>query len=181
MAEPASTSNFIRTNIDKDLRKQRYASRHWGGQRGLAESHRAGPPDPAPIRTRFPPEPNGHLHIGHAKAICVNFGLAQDYGGRCHMRFDDTNPAKEDQAFVDAILDAVTWLGFSWEHDGETNLYYASDYFDWFYEFAEYLVQAGHAYVDSQSAEQMRENRGTRQAFGYCPHCGENLKGFDDP
>jgi len=161
MAEPASTSNFIRTNIDKDLRKERYAPRHWAGQPGLAAAHRAGSPDPAPVRTRFPPEPNGYLHIGHAKAICVNFGIAQDYGGRCHMRFDDTNPTKEDQEFVDAILDAVQWLGFSWERDGESNLYYASDYFDWLYEFAEYLVQAGHAYVDSQSVDEMRANRGT--------------------
>ena len=83
-------------------------------------------PDPAKIRTRFPPEPNGYLHIGHAKSICLNFGLARDYGGRCHMRFDDTNPVKEDQEYVDGILDSVRWLGFTWEHGGEKNLYFAS-------------------------------------------------------
>ncbi|MGB7299073.1 MAG: glutamine--tRNA ligase/YqeY domain fusion protein [Burkholderiaceae bacterium] len=160
MSEPTPVSNFIRSNIDKDLDSGRYASRQWGGKPGLAESHRAGPPDPATIRTRFPPEPNGYLHIGHAKAICVNFGLASDYNGRCHLRFDDTNPAREEQEFVNAIIDALQWLGFSWENDGESNLYFASDYFDWLYLFAEHLIQAGHAYVDSQSAEDIRTNRG---------------------
>ena len=120
---------------------------------------------PARIRTRFPPEPNGYLHIGHAKSICLNFGLARDYDGYCHMRFDDTNPVKEDQEYVDSILDAVRWLGFDWQHTGasgpEQNLYYASDYFERLYQMAEYLIGAGHAYVDSQSAEQMREGRGT--------------------
>jgi glutaminyl-tRNA synthetase len=135
--------------------------------RALIESHLASghfnraTPDPARIRTRFPPEPNGYLHIGHAKSICLNFGLARDYGGRCHMRFDDTNPVKEDQEYVDSILEAVRWLGFSWDDGAEDNLYYASDYFDRFYAIAEALVGTGHAYVDSQSADEMRAHRGT--------------------
>ncbi|HEX5674399.1 MAG TPA: glutamine--tRNA ligase/YqeY domain fusion protein, partial [Azonexus sp.] len=116
---------------------------------------------PAKIRTRFPPEPNGYLHFGHAKSILLNFGLAEQYGGRCHLRFDDTNPKKEEQEYVDSIIDAVHWLGCSWEKGGETNLYQASNYFDWMAQFAEYLISAGHAYVDSQSAEEMRANRGT--------------------
>ena len=113
------------------------------------------------LRTRFPPEPNGYLHIGHAKSICLNFGLALDYGGRCNMRFDDTNPVKEDQEYVDSILDSVRWLGFDWVAPGETNLYYASDYFETFYQCAEHLIAAGHAYVDSQSADEIRQGRGT--------------------
>jgi glutaminyl-tRNA synthetase len=162
---PAAISNFIRAQIEADLGAGVHASRHWRGEPGYGGEHATGAPDPARIRTRFPPEPNGYLHIGHAKSICLNFGLAQDFGGRCHMRFDDTNPVKEDQEYVDAILDAVRWLGFTWEHqDGdrcERNLYYASDYFEHLYQMAEYLVEHGHAYVDSQSAEQMREGRGT--------------------
>jgi len=162
---PAAVSNFIRAQIEADLAEGVHATRRWRGEPGCAVDHAAGPLDPARIRTRFPPEPNGYLHIGHAKSICLNFGLAQDFGGRCHMRFDDTNPVKEDQEFVDAILDAVRWLGFGWEHatDGgtERNLYFASDYFDHLFAMAEYLVEQGHAYVDSQSAEQMRERRGT--------------------
>ena len=113
------------------------------------------------LRTRFPPEPNGYLHIGHAKSICLNFGLALDYGGRCNMRFDDTNPVKEDQEYVDSILDSVRWLGFDWVAPDETNLYYASDYFETFYQCAEHLIAAGHAYVDSQSADEIRLGRGT--------------------
>jgi glutaminyl-tRNA synthetase len=113
-----------------------------------------------PVITRFPPEPNGYLHIGHAKSICLNFGLARDYQGVCHLRFDDTNPAKEEQEYVDTILDSVKWLGFSWEQNGENHLHYASDYFEQLYLMAEYLVSAGHAYVDSQSAEDMAKNRG---------------------
>jgi glutaminyl-tRNA synthetase len=157
VASEASTSNFIRQIIDADLAADKFATRTWGGQPGPAAAHEGAPADPARIRTRFPPEPNGYLHIGHAKSICLNFGLAQAYGGACHMRFDDTNPEKEEQEYVDSILDAVKWLGFDWG----PHLYYASDYFDWMYEFAEYLVQAGHAYVDSQSAEEMRASRGT--------------------
>ena len=113
------------------------------------------------LRTRFPPEPNGYLHIGHAKSICLNFGLALDYDGRCNMRFDDTNPVKEDQEYVDSILDSVRWLGFDWVAPDETNLYYASDYFETFYQCAEHLIAAGHAYVDSQSADEIRLGRGT--------------------
>jgi len=154
-------SNFLRGLIESDLAAGRHANRRWAGHPGIATEHRAGASDPAKIRTRFPPEPNGYLHVGHAKSICLNFGMARDYGGRCHMRFDDTNPVKEDQEYVDSILDAVRWLGFHWDTEGESNLYYASDYFDRLWEFAEWLVQAGHAYVDSQSAEDMRAGRGT--------------------
>ena len=128
-------SNFIRHIIDEDMTSQK-----WGGR----------------VATRFPPEPNGYLHYGHAKSIFLNFGLARDYGGQCHMRFDDTNPEKEEQAYVDSILDAVRWLGFDW---GE-NLFYASDYFDRLYAFAEYLIEQGLAYVDSQTADEMRVGRG---------------------
>ncbi len=120
------------------------------------------PKDPARIRTRFPPEPNGYLHIGHAKSICLNFGVAQDYGGICHMRFDDTNPVTEETEYVDSILDAVHWLGFDW---GE-HLYYASDYFDYLYEFAEAFIQHGLAYVDELTADEMRELRGTLTEAG---------------
>ena len=162
MSEQADRpTNFLRGLIESDLAAGRHANRRWAGHPGIAAEHRSGAPDPAKIRTRFPPEPNGYLHVGHAKSICLNFGLARDYGGRCHMRFDDTNPVKEDQEYVDSILDAVRWLGFNWDVEGESNLYYASDYFDRLWEFAEWLVQAGHAYVDSQSADDMRAGRGT--------------------
>src|SRR6478672_33591 len=113
------------------------------------------------VHTRFPPEPNGYLHIGHAKSICLNFGLARDYGGRCNMRFDDTNPEKEEQEYVDTILDSVRWLGFDWKDETGDHLYFASDYFDKLYAMAEYLITAGHAYVDSQSADDMAKNRGS--------------------
>ncbi|HEU4659448.1 MAG TPA: glutamine--tRNA ligase/YqeY domain fusion protein [Pseudolabrys sp.] len=109
------------------------------------------------VVTRFPPEPNGYLHIGHAKSICLNFGLAQEFGGRCHLRFDDTNPAKEEQQYVDAIKRDVRWLGFDW---GE-HLHHASDYFDQLYEWAEDLIRAGKAYVDDQTQDEMRARRGT--------------------
>ena len=109
------------------------------------------------VITRFPPEPNGYLHIGHAKSMCLNFGLAQEYGGRCHMRFDDTNPAKEEEEFVDGILEDVRWLGWEW---GE-HLYFASDHFDKLYEFAIDLIQKGKAYVDDLDQEQIRQYRGT--------------------
>ncbi|WP_126443959.1 glutamine--tRNA ligase/YqeY domain fusion protein [Sulfuricystis multivorans] len=137
MAEPdtKAASNFIRNIIDADLKAGKHAR----------------------IRTRFPPEPNGYLHFGHAKSICLNFGLARDYGGVCHLRFDDTNPEKEEQEYVEAIIDAVHWLGFDW---GD-HLYYASNYFGKMYEFAEKLIEAGLAYVDSQTAEEMRIHRGT--------------------
>ena len=143
-SNPVLPSNFLRAIIDADIENGKY--------------RRPGLPE---VITRFPPEPNGYLHIGHAKSICLNFGLARDYGGRCHMRFDDTNPTREEQEFVDTILDSVKWLGFGWEHEGTSHLYYASDYFDTLYMMAEYLVAAGHAYVDSQSAEDMAANRGS--------------------
>ena len=154
---PPAPSNFIRTIIEADLAAGKFVSRGWGGAPGAADSHAGAAPDPAQIRTRFPPEPNGYLHIGHAKAICLNFGLAQDYAGACHLRFDDTNPEKEEQEYVDSIIDVVHWLGYEWG----PHLYYASDYFDFMYQGAEYLIGAGHAYVDSLSAEQMRALRGT--------------------
>ncbi|MDY7538602.1 glutamine--tRNA ligase/YqeY domain fusion protein [Undibacterium sp. RTI2.1] len=148
---PAPVSNFLRGIIDRDLADGHYT--------------RDGLPN---VITRFPPEPNGYLHIGHAKSICLNFGLARDYAGRCHLRFDDTNPEKEDQEYVDTIIDSVKWLGFDWNDSPEqgdgsqhrSHLYYASDYFDTFYAIAEYLINAGHAYVDSQSADDMAANRG---------------------
>lgn len=154
------TSNFLRQIIEHDLNAGTYASRKWGGSPGDAAHHAAGQPDPAKVRLRFPPEPNGYLHVGHAKSICLNFGLARDYGGVCHLRFDDTNPEKEDTEYVDSIKDAVQWLGFDWHNNGESNLYQASDYFDFMYRAAEYLIETGHAYVDEQTAEQMRVNRG---------------------
>jgi glutaminyl-tRNA synthetase len=109
------------------------------------------------VVTRFPPEPNGYLHIGHAKSICLNFGVAEEFGGRCHLRFDDTNPTREEQEYIDAIERDVRWLGFDWGK----HLYHASDYFEQLYGWAEDLIRAGKAYVDDQSPEQMRVNRGT--------------------
>ncbi len=161
---PSKPSNFLRGIIDRDLEQGTYASRRWGGSPGDAAHHEQGQPDHAKIRTRFPPEPNGYLHVGHAKSICLNFGLARDYGGVCHMRFDDTNPEKEEQEYVDAILDAVKWLGFGWDSSfngqAQSHLYYASNYFDHMYRAAEYLIEAGLAYVDEQTPEEMRANRG---------------------
>jgi len=153
-------SNFLRQIIESDLTQGTYAQRKWAGTPGDAAHHASGKPDPAKIRTRFPPEPNGYLHVGHAKSICLNFGLARDYGGVCHMRFDDTNPEKEDTEYVNSILDAVKWLGFNWDANGTSHLYQASDYFDFMYRAAEFLIQAGLAYVDEQSPEDMRLNRG---------------------
>jgi glutaminyl-tRNA synthetase len=158
----AQVTNFIRNIIDADLAQHKYAARSWGGQPGPASVHVGAPADPARIRTRFPPEPNGYLHYGHAKSICLNFGVALQYGGRCHMRFDDTNPVTEDTEYVDSILDAVKWLGYDWGN----HLYYASDYFDTLYEFAETFIEHGLAYVDSLSAEEMREYRGTLTEAG---------------
>ncbi|MEZ0301227.1 MAG: glutamine--tRNA ligase/YqeY domain fusion protein [Hyphomicrobiaceae bacterium] len=109
------------------------------------------------VITRFPPEPNGYLHIGHAKSICLNFGVAQEFGGRCHLRFDDTNPTKEEQEYIDAIERDVRWLGFDWGK----HLYHASDYFEQLYAWAEHLIKAGKAYIDDQSQEEMRASRGT--------------------
>ena len=154
---PAPVSNFIRHIVEHDLAQGTYAARRWSGHPGSAAVQAGAPPDPERIRTRFPPEPNGYLHIGHAKSICLNFGLARDFGGVCHMRFDDTNPTREEQEYVDSILDAVRWLGFDWG----VNLYYASDYFETLYRFAEAFIEHGLAYVDSLTAEQTRELRGT--------------------
>ncbi|HQR86182.1 MAG: glutamine--tRNA ligase [Burkholderiales bacterium 35-55-47] len=153
-------SNFLRQIIENDLAQGTYASRRWAGSPGDAAHHAKGEPDPAKIRTRFPPEPNGYLHVGHAKSICINFGLARDYGGVCHLRFDDTNPEKEDTEYVNSIIDAVKWLGFSWSQPGNDAAYQASDYFDFMYRAAEALIEAGHAYVDEQTPEEMRVNRG---------------------
>jgi glutaminyl-tRNA synthetase len=141
--------NFLRGIIEADIASGKHANRTDPNGNVLPQ-----------VITRFPPEPNGYLHIGHAKSICLNFGLARDYSGRCHMRFDDTNPEKEEQEYVDTILDTVKWLGFDWKHENNDHLYFASDYFDQFYVMAEYLIQSGHAYVDSQSAEDMAKNRG---------------------
>jgi glutaminyl-tRNA synthetase len=155
LAAPSSP-NFLKSIIEDDLARGRYAGR----------SDINGQILPTLI-TRFPPEPNGYLHIGHAKSICLNFGLARDYGGRAHLRFDDTNPAKEEQEYVDNIIDSVRWLGFDWHgQDGASHLYYASDYFARFFEMACYLINAGHAYVDSQSAEEMAANRGNFNESG---------------
>ena len=153
-------SNFLRQIIENDLEKGTYAQRKWAGSPGDAAHHANGPLDPAKIRTRFPPEPNGYLHVGHAKSICLNFGLARDYGGVCHLRFDDTNPEKEDSEYVNAIIDTVKWLGFDWNGAKDAPPYHASDYFGFMYRAAEYLIEAGLAYVDEQTVEQMRLNRG---------------------
>ncbi len=138
-ADPVTTAapggDFIRDIVAEDLRTGKHAT----------------------IVTRFPPEPNGYLHIGHAKSICLNFGIAQETGGRCHLRFDDTNPTKEEQVYLDAIEADVRWLGFDW---GE-HLYHASDYFGQLYDWALELIRARLAYVDDQTADQIRENRGT--------------------
>ena len=154
--------HFIRALVEQDLAAGRLAGRQWAGFPSDARQSASCPrDDPAALRTRFPPEPNGYLHIGHAKSICLNFGLARDYGGRCHMRFDDTNPVKEDQEYVDAILDTVRWLGYDWKDTQEDNLYHASDYFEAFYACAEYLIEAGHAYVDELPPQELRRRRGT--------------------
>ena len=154
-ADPAQSSNFLRQIIDADLASGKHAARVDASGQALPQ-----------VITRFPPEPNGYLHIGHAKSISLNFGLARDYHGRAHLRFDDTNPAKEEQEYVDTILDSVKWLGFDWTQNGTEHLYYASDYFDRLYEMAQYLISAGHAYVDSQSAEQMAAKRGSFSEAG---------------
>ena len=153
--------NFLRTQIERDLEQAgQQPERRFAGFPGDAAAHAQAPLDAAAIRTRFPPEPNGYLHIGHAKSICLNFGLARDYGGVCHLRFDDTNPEKEEQEYVDAIVEMVQWLGWSWDANGTSHLYFASDYFDFMYRAAEHLVERGLAYVDEQTAEQMRAARG---------------------
>ena len=138
-AEGAVQKNFLEEIIENDLAS------------GKVES----------VMTRFPPEPNGYLHIGHAKSICLNFGLARKYGGRTNLRFDDTNPVKEDTEYVDSIKEDIKWLGFDWA--GE---YYASDYFQQLYDWAVVLIKKGLAYVDDQTQEEIRQNRGTVQQPG---------------
>jgi len=144
MTDNGDTNNerldFIREIVRSDLASDRHAA----------------------IVTRFPPEPNGYLHIGHAKSICLNFGIADEFGGRCHLRFDDTNPVKEETEYIRSIEEDVRWLGFDW---GD-NLFHASDYFEQLYEWAEHLVKAGNAYVDDLSAEEIRAHRGTLTAPG---------------
>eukprot|EP01136_Pigoraptor_vietnamica_P039688 Opistho-1_new@10754 len=168
--------NCMLCTIARDLHPGTYAGPRYAGSPGDAAHHAGAPPDAAKIRTRFPPEPNGYLHVGHAKSICLNFGLARDYGGVCHLRFDDTNPEKEEQEYVDAIVDAVRWLGFDWQGRDparpETlvnHLYYASDYFDFMYRAAKALITAGYAYVDEQTPEQMRATRGDFNTPGTDP------------
>ena len=137
---PNPSKDFIREIIDEDLSSGKHDS----------------------TVTRFPPEPNGYLHLGHAKSICLNFGIAQEYNGRCHLRFDDTNPTKEDVEYVDSIKEDIKWLGFDW---GE-HLYFASDYFDKLYDWAVYLIKEGKAYVDDQTPAEMKVNRGDLQTPG---------------
>ncbi|HBZ28258.1 glutamate--tRNA ligase family protein, partial [Parasutterella excrementihominis] len=165
-AQSSHITNFLRNIINEDLKQGVNDPRHWCGHPGTYTEQMEGPIDEAKVRLRFPPEPNGYLHIGHAKSICLNFGLAKDYAGRCHMRFDDTNPVKEDQEYVDSILGSVNWLGFDWKDAKETNFYFASDYFDYMYEIAEHMIKNGLAYVDEQTAEQIKENRGTLHTPG---------------
>jgi glutaminyl-tRNA synthetase len=159
-ADANKSTNFLRQIIERDLAAGTNEGRRFAGTPGDAAHHAAGPLDAARIRTRFPPEPNGYLHIGHAKSICLNFGLAADYGGVCHLRFDDTNPEKEEQEYVDAIIEAVHWLGFDWHVGGTSHLYFASSYFDFMARAAEALIDDNLAYVDEQTPEQMRASRG---------------------
>ena len=139
MEEEVKKLNFLEEIIEEDLKSGKFE---------------------APL-TRFPPEPNGYLHLGHAKSLCINFGLAQKYGGKTNLRYDDTNPTKEDTEYVDAIKEDIKWLGFQWEKEC-----YASDYFDQLYEWAEELIRRGLAYVDDQTQEEMRANRGTVETPG---------------
>lgn len=157
--EPAPPLDFIRARVAEDLKENKYGGR---------------------VHTRFPPEPNGYLHIGHAKSICLNFGVAAENRGLCNLRFDDTNPSKETVEFEESIQKDVRWLGFDWDD----RMYYASDYFEKLYEYAIYLIKAGKAYVDSLSADEIREHRGTLTEPGKdSPHrdrpVEENLKLFE--
>src|SRR3979411_1399904 len=140
-AAPAAPTDFIRQIVAED----RAAGKHRGR-----------------VATRFPPEPNGYLHIGHAKSICLNFGVAAEFGGRCHLRFDDTNPTREEQEYIDAIEGDVRWLGFDWG----THLHHASDYFEQLYDWAEHLIRTGAAFVDDTPPEEMRAARGTLTELG---------------
>ena len=133
--ESKKSLNFIENIVEKDLAEGKNGNR---------------------VQTRFPPEPNGYLHIGHAKAICMDFGIAQKYGGLCNLRFDDTNPVKEDMEYVDSIKEDIQWLGFQWGNE-----YYASDYFPQLWEFAIQLIKEGKAYIDEQTSEQIAQQKGT--------------------
>ena len=155
-----TTKNFIETIIDEDNEKNTYGKR---------------------VHTRFPPEPNGYLHIGHAKSICLNFGIAKKYGGITNLRFDDTNPSKENTEYVESIKRDVKWLGFDWDD----RMFYASDYFDKLYEYAKKLIRLGKAYVDDLSSDEIREYRGTFNTPGKeSPYRNrsveENLQLFED-
>ena len=142
MIEIEKSTNFIRDIIDADLKTGKNENR---------------------VHTRFPPEPNGYLHIGHAKSICLNFGIARHYsGGKCNLRFDDTNPTKENVEYVESIIEDVKWLGFNIED----HLYFASDYFQQLYDYALQLVEESKAYVDDQGADEIRETRGTLKQPG---------------
>src|SRR5690349_24919717 len=141
-APPApAQSNFIRDIVIRDLETNKFAGR---------------------VQMRFPPEPNGYLHLGHAKSICLNFGLSAEFGGKTNLRFDDTNPEKEEQEYVDSIMRDVRWLGFDWG----PHLYHASDYFEQLYDWAEYLIRQGKAYVDDTPADAMQAMRGTLTEAG---------------
>ncbi len=151
-AEGPKKANFIHLQIDEDLKL------------GKNDSH---------VHTRFPPEPNGYLHIGHAKSICLNFGIAKKYGGKCNLRFDDTNPSKEETEYVDSIMEDIRWLGFDWED----RLYYASDFFPRLHEFAIKLISEGKAYVDDQDAETISSQKGTPQKPGFeSPHRNRSIE-----
>jgi glutaminyl-tRNA synthetase len=136
VSDHAAPSDFIRDIVDEDIKTNKYGGR---------------------VHTRFPPEPNGYLHIGHAKSICLNFGIAAQYKGLCNLRFDDTNPTKEEQEYVDSIIGSVRWLGFDWQ----ARLFYASDYFQQMHDYAVQLIKNGKAYVDDLSADEIRDYRGT--------------------
>src|ERR1700739_2823942 len=148
---PAPPSNFIRDTILEDLKTNKYGGR---------------------VHTRFPPEPNGYLHVGHAKSIALNFGLAREFGGKCNLRFDDTNPSKEEVEYVDSIIEDVQWLGGDY-----AGIFYASDYFDQLYEWAVQLIKAGKAYVDDLTPEQVRQQRGTLTEAGQeSPYRGRTVE-----
>ena len=148
---PLPSKDFIREIIDEDLSSGKHDS----------------------TVTRFPPEPNGYLHIGHAKSICLNFSIAEEYGGRCHLRFDDTNPVKEDAEYVDSIKEDITWLGFDWAD----HIYFASDYFEKLYEWAVYLIKEGKAYVDDQNADEIKSGRGNLKEPGMeSPYRGRSVE-----
>ncbi len=146
MSDPSSPSlDFIRAKVAEDLETHKHQGR---------------------VVTRFPPEPNGYLHIGHAKAICVDFGVAKEHGGECHLRFDDTNPTGEDIKYAESIQQDVRWLGFTWSGGDNDGLFFASDYFEKLYGYAEQLITDGRAYVDSLNEAEIREYRGTVTAAG---------------